>query len=387
MHSREISDDLGSNHREFGNLFVERSVILIRTQDGGGFCRFACTAMHRADHFRKSAADSLRSLRSQKQPVYKASNPECFLRVYFVIYTGSVEEQRYLTTLRKEKDAFEMLIKQKASMVVPEEREGKSDIASGMIRDRSKANEAVSSRKAGGRDDDKIVSRKIIVDLREFRSELPSLIHRRGIDIDPVTLEVGDYILTPDMCVERKSVSDLIGSLNNGRLYNQALAMTRYYKKPILLIEFDQNKSFFLQTKSTLGNEISIQHVSSKLALLTLHFPKLRIIWTQSPYATAEIFEDLKSNYPDPDPEIAMSIGLDVEEVAASLMYSIAPQDFIQKMPGINSKNYRYILNKVKDISELTRLSEDKLTEILGNAKCAKLLYEFIHKENTMSNS
>ena len=30
--------------------------------------------------------------------------------------------------------------------------------------------------------------------------------------------QVGDYILTPDMCVERKSVSDLIGSLNNGRL-------------------------------------------------------------------------------------------------------------------------------------------------------------------------
>lgn len=31
---------------------------------------------------------------------------------------------------------------------------------------------------------------KIIVDMREFRSELPSLIHQRGIDIDPVTLEV-----------------------------------------------------------------------------------------------------------------------------------------------------------------------------------------------------
>jgi len=56
--------------------------------------------------------------------------------------------------------------------------------------------------------------------MHEFRSELPSLIHRRGIDIEPVTLEVGDYILTPDMCVERKRISDLIGSLNNGRLQN-----------------------------------------------------------------------------------------------------------------------------------------------------------------------
>lgn len=63
--------------------------------------------------------------------------------------------------------------------------------------------------------------KKIIVDMREFRSELPSLIHKRGIDIEPVTIEVGDYILTPDICVERKSVSDLIGSLQNGRLFNQ----------------------------------------------------------------------------------------------------------------------------------------------------------------------
>jgi ERCC4-type nuclease len=90
---------------------------------------------------------------------------------------------------------------------------------------------------------------KVIVDMREFRSELPSLIWKRGIDIEPVTLEVGDYILTPEICIERKSVSDLIGSLNNGRLYQQALQMTRFYKKPMLLIEFDQKQSFHLTVK------------------------------------------------------------------------------------------------------------------------------------------
>ena len=60
-------------------------------------------------------------------------------------------------------------------------------------------------------------------------------------------MQVGDYILSPDICIERKSISDLIGSLNSGRLYNQAIAMTRYYSKPMLLIEFDQNKPFCFQ--------------------------------------------------------------------------------------------------------------------------------------------
>jgi len=32
-------------------------------------------------------------------------------RVYFLIYGGSTEEQRYLTALRKEKEAFEKLIR------------------------------------------------------------------------------------------------------------------------------------------------------------------------------------------------------------------------------------------------------------------------------------
>ena len=36
------------------------------------------------------------------------------IRVYFLLYDSSVEEQKYLTALRKEKDAFHQLIKQRA---------------------------------------------------------------------------------------------------------------------------------------------------------------------------------------------------------------------------------------------------------------------------------
>jgi len=46
--------------------------------------------------------------------IFKASHPDHPLRVYFLMYKGSVEEQRYLTTLRAEKQAFEYLIRQKA---------------------------------------------------------------------------------------------------------------------------------------------------------------------------------------------------------------------------------------------------------------------------------
>ncbi len=39
----------------------------------------------------------------------------------------------------------------------------------------------------------------------------------QGFDLVPLTLEVGDYVLSPTMCVERKAVPDLIQSLASGR--------------------------------------------------------------------------------------------------------------------------------------------------------------------------
>ncbi|XP_075370918.1 DNA repair endonuclease XPF isoform X2 [Mycteria americana] len=310
--------------------------------------------------------------------IYKASRPGKPLRVYFLIYGGSTEEQRYLTALRKEKEAFEKLIREKASMVIPEEREGRDETNLDLVRDAKPASVSTDTRKAGGQEQ-KSVQQTVIVDMREFRSELPSLIHRRGIDIEPVTLEVGDYILTPDICVERKSISDLIGSLNNGRLYTQCISMSRYYKRPILLIEFDPNKSFSLIPRGSLHQEISSNDVTSKLTLLTLHFPKLRILWCPSPHATAELFEELKQNHPQPDAETAMAVTADSEILPESDKYNPGPQDFLLKMPGINTKNCRALMNHVKSIAELVTLSKDELSKILGNAANATQLFDFIH--------
>ncbi|XP_070562512.1 DNA repair endonuclease XPF-like isoform X2 [Ptychodera flava] len=312
---------------------------------------------------------------------FRASHPGTPLRVYFLVYSGSTEEQRYLTSLRKEMEVFEHLIQEKSTLVIPEDIDDRADT----VTESSLITNAESSRRAGGQETQQI-KQKILVDLREFRSELPSLIHKRGIDIEPITLEVGDYILTPDMCVERKSVSDLIGSLNSGRLYNQCTSMCRYYAKPVLLIEFDPRKSFALQSKTSLGGEISFQNTSSKLTLLTLHFPKLRILWCPSPHATAELFQQLKMGKEQPDSAVAMTItGDEDSEKALSEKYTYGTYDFVIKLPGINSKNYWMIMNKVKNLAELISLSSEELSQLLGNANNGKALWEFLHQKEQQS--
>ncbi|KAM4716254.1 DNA repair endonuclease XPF [Anableps anableps] len=311
--------------------------------------------------------------------IYKGNRPGKPLRVYFLIYGGSTEEQKYLTALSKEKKAFEHLIREKATMVIPEEREGREDTNLDLARSLEPANATTNTRKAGGQDEPREPSR-VIVDMREFRSELPSLLHRRGLDIEPVTLEVGDYILTPDTCVERKSVSDLIGSLQSGRLYAQCLSMTRYYRKPVLLIEFDPAKPFSLMARSDFRSEISSNDVSSKLTLLTLHFPRLRILWCPSPHATAELFLELKQGRPEPDAGAAQAVTAESDVVGESAdLYNPGPYDFLMKMPGVNAKNYRALIKAADSLAGLAELSQDRLAGILGNANNARMLHEFLH--------
>ena len=76
----------------------------------------------------------------------------------------------------------------------------------------------ISSRHAGGSSLVSGTPPQVVVDMREFRSTLPSLLHASSILVIPATLIVGDYILSPDICVERKRIPDLLQSFNSGRL-------------------------------------------------------------------------------------------------------------------------------------------------------------------------
>ena len=316
--------------------------------------------------------------------IYKACNPGIPLRVYFLTYQSSAEEQVYLTALRREKEAFQNLIQEKATMVVPTEREGKAEDDVNLQRGVEPAYQVDSDfRKAGGQtSNDK--QQLIVVDMREFRSELPANLYKRGIDIEPLTIDVGDYILTPDICVERKSLSDLIGSLNSGRLFTQCTAMSRHYKRPMLLIEFDANKAFSFQSRGV-TNRMSLKDLNQKLTLLLLHFPKLRLSWCSSPAAAAKLFHEIKMSRDQPDPVKAAAIKVESTEGSIQERYNTGPYDLLLKLPGIDSKNCRRILDHVKNLEELCQLSQLRLATLLDSKSNAESLYTFLHKKVDLS--
>ncbi|GJJ13082.1 hypothetical protein Clacol_007332 [Clathrus columnatus] len=317
--------------------------------------------------------------------VFRNSNPGLAVRVYFMFYTMSCEEHKYLYGLRREKDSFERLIKERGSMLMPiidERRTGDSHIR------------ALSTRIAGGSKMATTEVSQVVVDMREFRSSLPNLLHATNTKIIPATLIIGDYILTPDMCVERKSIPDLISSFNTGRLYTQCELMSLHYKQPILLIEFEENKAFSLEAvrsfkkengKYPLKKQInepnpessSFISVQSKLVLLTLSFPRLRIIWSSSPHATAEIFKDLKLRNPEPDPSRAIAMGA---EGGTPIIngWNTGAEELLRSFPSISEKNVRYVMGKASNIQELCAMKIEQIQEILGVVP-GTAFWDFIH--------
>ncbi|KAI7641616.1 hypothetical protein KC322_g20318, partial [Hortaea werneckii] len=173
------------------------------------------------------------------------------------------------------------------------------------------------------------------------------------------------------ICIERKSVKDLISSFSDGRLYTQAETMLQHYQAPMLLIEFDAQKAFtlepFADLSSSLGSASAVSSdLQSKLALLCLAFPRLRIIWSSSPYQTAEIFEELKKQQDEPDPIKAVQIGLEEGDDPDGRTFNQVPQDMLRNVPGVTSKALQRLVLEFENVQEVVNAEQEELSEMIG---------------------
>lgn len=297
---------------------------------------------------------------------YRAERPGAALRVYFLSYADSAEQRKYRASVQREKDAFEKLIRAKQTMVLRSDDVEEED-------DGALAPMLPDSMRHGG-DGDGVVcamprgSRTVLVDLREFRSTLPGMLHRRGLRVRPTHLVVGDYILAPDVGVERKALGDLFSSFASGRLFGQAEALCKQFALPVLLIEWGAAQSFHMPATaagigasesggvggvgSVAAATVTERDIRGKLVILAMHFPRLRVLWSRSPACTAAMFEALKEGRPEPtdsgcdgdgdgDDDAAVGVVEDEEESAETAL------EMLTRMPGVGDKAAKRIASTV----------------------------------------
>ncbi|KAM0888140.1 hypothetical protein ACQ4PT_028499 [Festuca glaucescens] len=259
--------------------------------------------------------------------VYKAENPSKKLRVYFLFYEESSEAQKFESSIRRENEAFESLIRQKSLMMIPVDQSGRCIGPTLANEPEPILSQNSVTRNAGGRKPTE-KEMQVIVDMREFMSSLPNVLHQKGIRIIPVTLEVGDYVLSPLICVERKSISDLFQSFASGRLYNQVETM------------------------------------------ISLH-------------ATASIFMSLKTNQDEPDETKAMRVGVPSEDGVVgddvrAENYNTSAIEFLRRLPGVTDSNYRAMMDGCDSLADLALLPVERLAELMGSQKGVRTLKEFL---------
>ena len=78
---------------------------------------------------------------------------------------------------------------------------------------------------------------RIVIDERERKSGIPKLLQTIGVNVEIKTLPVGDYIVSHETIVERKSINDLMSSIFDGRLFDQCNRLKEHFQFPIIVVE------------------------------------------------------------------------------------------------------------------------------------------------------
>jgi DNA excision repair protein ERCC-4/Fanconi anemia group M protein len=77
----------------------------------------------------------------------------------------------------------------------------------------------------------------VLVDHRERGSAIPEALSAAGLDVEVTDLPVGDYVLGPEMAIERKGPHDLAASIRDGRIFEQAVRLQSTFPQAVLLVE------------------------------------------------------------------------------------------------------------------------------------------------------
>ncbi len=87
--------------------------------------------------------------------------------------------------------------------------------------------------------DEKSDKATIYIDHREHASGITRELMNADVHTKPMQLPVGDYLLSDRTVVERKSTSDFVQSIIDGRLFQQAQELKSNFRNPIIVIEGD----------------------------------------------------------------------------------------------------------------------------------------------------
>ncbi len=204
----------------------------------------------------------------------------------------------------------------------------------------------------------------VIIDARERNPALIERMEELGICVDTRMLDIGDYIISDRVAIERKTVHDFEASLVNGRLFEQADAIKKAYDKALIVIEGPAG-SFSMQMRSITG------------AILSLYIKYgVQVLFSSSPEETAELIE-LLARQEEKEGRIPSPKAGKHAYTESQFMELV-----VGNLPGIGGKLAVSLLSKFGSINAIANASVQELEEAekIGKKK-AERIYGIFHNQ------
>jgi len=202
---------------------------------------------------------------------------------------------------------------------------------------------------------------QIIIDNRERNLEIINGLEQSGAALTFAQLPVGDYILSDRICIERKTSSDLEGSIINGRLFEQLERLKASFEKPMMIIE---GNGFRLGSNVILGTALKI-YVDYGIPIL----------WSESSLETADILSAISRREQEHKSHEPRLVGLKKAHSEDEWQLLI-----LSSIPGVGTKLAKNMLKHFKNIRNIVIADVEELTKIdkIGKKK-AERIYEILN--------
>ena len=202
----------------------------------------------------------------------------------------------------------------------------------------------------------------IIVDTRETQSAVVRQLALKEIEVVLKTLSVGDYILSENVGVERKTDSDFVDSLKDGRLFNELHNLSQNFIIPILILEGNPISQLGYSKSAILG----------ALASIVINM-RINVMYTDSPNNTADLLEALMKKVHQ-DKQSTKKVYTKKTSTEAE-----AQEQIISGIPGINLYRAQELLSAFSSVENVFNADAEDLEKVAGiGKKTAKKIREIV---------
>ena len=215
---------------------------------------------------------------------------------------------------------------------------------------------------------------KIIVDVRESVL-FDELFDEYGAVVKRQQLQVGDFLCSENLVVERKTRDDFESSIIDGRLFRQLENLLHNFKRPVLVVE-GESDSERIRREALLGAYTTV-----------ISDYGVPIFFTRDKEGTAELVFSFAKHE-----QFSKRQPMRLAAKRKTLTASQQQRSVIEMLPMIGPKIAKNLLNQFGTIQNIMNASEKELQATPGvGKKMAKLIralviYEYKDNEDKFSN-